>query len=284
MKDLHYTKTIENLTDDKERALYGVKDAIVSNCHFVGPADGESCLKETSNLLIKDCHFKLRYPLWHNVNSKVVDCTLYDTCRAPIWYCENVVYKNVICDSIKAVRECNNIVIEDCTINSAEFGWLCKNVKVVNTKLVSEYPFLHLTSSSFNRLQMKAKYSFQYCRDLVLEDCVLDTKDAFWHGENVVIKNCVVKGEYLAWYSKNLTFIDCEIRGTQPFCYAENLKLVNCKLYDCDLAFENTTVEADITTSVDSVKNPIGKIKAKSIGEVIVDEFARGTCEIVTEE
>ena len=114
------------------------------------------------------------------------------------------------------------------------------------------------------------------------ENCVLDTKDAFWHGENVIVKNCIVKGEYLAWYSKNLTFIDCEIRGTQPFCYAENLKLINCRLYECDLAFENTTVEADVVTSIDSVKNPIGVIKAPSIGEIIIDEFARGTCQIIT--
>ncbi len=284
MEALNHEKIIENLVTDKERALYGLTNAQVVGCEFVGPADGESCLKETSNLLIKGCDFKLRYPLWHNSNSQIVDCTMHETCRAPIWYSNNVTYKNLTCNGIKAIRECNNLVIEDCYFNSGEFAWLSQNLKVLNTKVVSEYPFFSITDSTFNRLEMKAKYSFQYCKNLVLENCVLDTKDAFWHGENVIVKNCIVKGEYLAWYSKNLTFIDCEIRGTQPFCYAENLKLINCRLYECDLAFENTTLEADVVTSIDSVKNPIGVIKAPSIGEIIIDEFARGTCQIITED
>ena len=43
-------------------------------------------------------------------------------------------------------------------------------------------------------------------------------------------------------------------------------------LFRSDLAFELSVVDADITTSVVSVKNPVsGKINAKSIGEIILD-------------
>ena len=47
----------------------------------------------------------------------------------------------------------------------------------------------------------KGKYSFQYTKNMTLENCVLDTKDAFWHAEQVTVKNSIIKGEYLAWYS-----------------------------------------------------------------------------------
>ena len=54
--------TYENLTLDEERALYGLHHAEVRNCTFAGPADGESALKECSELLVSDCDFELRYP------------------------------------------------------------------------------------------------------------------------------------------------------------------------------------------------------------------------------
>ena len=52
------------------------------------------------------------------------------------------------------------------------------------------------------------------------------------------------------------------------------MKLVNCKLINTTLAFEYCeNIDADIQSHVDSIMNPIsGTIKAKSIGEVIVEE------------
>ena len=58
-------QVFQNETFDAERALYGVHSAQVINCEFAGPADGESALKECSNIQIDNCRFLLRYPLWH---------------------------------------------------------------------------------------------------------------------------------------------------------------------------------------------------------------------------
>ena len=47
----------------------------------------------------------------------------------------------------------------------------------------------------------------------------------------------------------------------------------NCKLLNTNLAFEYSSVNADIKSNIDSVKNPTnGVIKAKKIGEIILDE------------
>jgi hypothetical protein len=93
-----------------------------------------------------------------------------------------------------------------------------------------------------------------------------------------------VKGEYLAWYAENVRFVRCKIIGTQPLCYVRGLVLEDCTMEGCDLSFENSEVEATVTGSIDSVKNPVrGFIHADSIGEVIIDEFKRsGTCDIQT--
>lgn len=144
------------------------------------------------------------------------------------------------------------------------------------------YFMLKAENLTFENVSLKGKYSFQYIKNCTFENCDFDTKDAFWHGENITVKNCRVKGEYLAWYSKNITFIDCKISGTQPLCYCENLKMINCTMTEADLAFEKSTVEAEITTPVVSIKNPkSGYIKVPSYGELIITEPT--TCEIIKE-
>ena len=76
-----------------------------------------------------------------------------------------------------------------------------------------------------------------------------------------------------------LVLRECDLRelhdhlGTQPLCYCKGLKLVNCRMIDTDLAFEKSEVEAEITTSVISIKNPkCGTIHAAGIGEIIMDD------------
>lgn len=107
----------------------------------------------------------------------------------------------------------------------------------------------------------------------MLEDCTFDTKDAFWHARNVIVKNSIIKGEYLAWYSDGLTLINCKIIGTQPFCYCRNLKLIDCEMIDTDLAFEKSEVEADVSTPIVSIKNPLaGCIRVPFAGQIIMDD------------
>ena len=67
-----------------------------------------------------------------------------------------------------------------------------------------------------------------------------------------------------------MTFIDCTIESNQGMCYMDNVVMRNCRLVNTDLCFEYCTVDAEITSHVDSVKNPIsGRIVAESIGEII---------------
>ena len=137
----------------------------------------------------------------------------------------------------------------------------------------------------FDHVTLKGKYSFQYITDAMFTDCVFDTKDAFWHAKNVLVKDSVIRGEYLGWYSENLTLENCTIRGTQPLNYCRGLKMVNCRMEQTDLAFERSQVDAEITTVVDSIKNPrSGVIRVPGVREIIMDDpLAKGRI-IVTDE
>lgn len=275
-------KIVENRFFEQERALYNLQDSKVINCKFEGEEDGESCLKEARNISVEKCYINLRYPLWHVHNFQLLDSELGENARAAFWYSSDGFIKNVTANTIKSLRNCENIKIEDSHINAKEVGWFCKKLKIKNSFFKGDYPFLRADNIEIDNSHIEGKYSLQYMNNVTITNSVLNTKDAFWHSKNVVVKNCKVNGAYLAWYSENVTFIDCEIFGTQPMCYAKKLKLINCTMKNADLSFEYSDVEAEINGYVESIKNPrSGVIVADSIGEIILkDSIVKNTAVI----
>lgn len=248
---------IENKTFDEERALYALKNSTVKNCLFKGEADGESALKESRHIEVENCGFYLRYPLWHTKNTVVRSSEMTETCRAAVWYADNIELSDCVMNGIKALRECKAVTVQGCTVNSPEFAWKCRKISIDGTVIVSEYPFFECKDLAVSATTLKGKYSFQYVTNGTIENSAFKTKDAFWHAKNVTVKDTVIDGEYTGWYSENLHFVNCTIKGTQPFCYCKGLVLENCKMPDCDLAFEKSDVTADIKGTLISIKNPL---------------------------
>ena len=270
---------IRNQKFDKERALYGLRGVSISGCDFSGPEDGESPLKECSDLSVTDSRFDLRYPFWHNEKGTYKSVYLSELCRAAFWYDMDIVIENSVLNGVKALRECTGAVLRGCEAKSTEFGWKCCGVVASDLTLESEYPFFMSEDLEFDRLKLKGKYSFQYVEDCVIRNSVLDTKDAFWHSKNVTVYDSVIKGEYLAWYSENLRLVRCRISGTQPFCCAEGLVLEDCTLEGADFAFEKSDVRADLKGSVISIRNPkSGRIELDEVEELLGWD---GSCELL---
>ena len=278
-------RTIQNQTFDEERALYGSDGIMVKDCSFDGPADGESAFKECRNVQVERSFFNLRYPFWHDHGLSIRNCEMTELCRAALWYSDHVTIENSKLYGIKALRECRNIAVRGCSIISPEFGWSTQDVRMEDCDVESEYFMMRSAGLQFYDVRMKGKYSFQYIEDAIFENCIFDTKDAFWHAKNVTVRNSVIKGEYLGWYSENVTFENCRITGTQPLCYCRGLKLKNCEMEGCDLAFERSIVEADITRPVTSIKNPLSgsRITVPAAGEIIRDiEEGTGIVQVKT--
>ncbi len=263
---------------DQERALYGSADLTLRDCRFDGPADGESALKESRNILASRCYFNLRYPFWHDDHLTIRESEMTGLCRAALWYSNHIHISDSKLHGIKAVRECSNVTLERCDIRSAEFGWSARGIRMRGGAAESEYFLMRARDVEFSDVDFRGKYSFQYIENGVFDRCRMDTKDAFWHARHVTVRDSVLKGEYLAWYSEDLTLIRCKIIGTQPFCYCKGLRLIDCEMVDTDLCFEKSEVEATLTAPVVSIKNPrSGVIRVPSVGELILDDpDARG--------
>lgn len=266
-------KIIENVRLDEERALYGSEHLLLKNVSFDGPADGESAVKECTDIGLEDCFCNLRYPFWHVHGLTIARTEMTELCRAALWYSDHISIADSRLHGIKALRECADVTMERCSVISPEFGWSVKGLRMSDTDVKGEYFMLRSENLNFRNVRLKGKYSFQYIENALFDGCELDTKDAFWHGKDILIRNSVVKGEYLGWYSDGLTFENCTIIGTQPLCYCKNLKMIDCRLLDADLCFEKSEVDARLTEPVVSIKNPrTGRITVPAVGEIIRDD------------
>lgn len=121
-------------------------------------------------------------------------------------------------------------------------------------------------------LTLYGNYSFDGARNVTIRNSRLLSKDAFWNSDNITVYDSFISGEYLGWNAKNLTLINCTVESLQGMCYIDNLVMKNCKLLNTTLAFEYSTVNAEIDSRIDSVINPTsGIIRAESIGELIME-------------
>jgi len=149
-----------------------------------------------------------------------------------------------------------------------------------------DYIFMHGSDIRINQFRLQGNYSFQYCKNVEIRNAEIHSKDAFWNTENVTVYDSVLDGEYLGWHSKNLRLVNCRISGTQPLCYATDLVMENCSMAeDADLAFEYASVQAEISGTVRSVKNPrSGRMVADGYGEIILDSHCKapGDCSVET--
>ena len=279
---------IQNIQTGQERAFYGSKNVHFKNITIDGIEQGESAFKECRNITVEETNIVLKYCVWHCHNITLYKTVIDVNSRASIWYCENIEIINCKLNGVKACRNCSNLTLKDCIINSDDFGWKAEGVKIINCKISGVTPLLDSSNATVAGAEFTAKYIFQYSDNIKMTNTTIDTKDCFWHAKNVYCKNVKFVGEYLAWYSENCVFENCEINSIQPLCYCKKLKLINCTMPNCNLAFEYSDVDADIKGHVDSIRNVLsGKIVVDSLGEYVQDEHVldcKGVIEIRPKE
>ena len=252
-----------------ERSLFGERDLEIVGCTF---DRGESPLKECRALDISDTRFLWKYPLWYCKNVNVRGGELDTGARAGMWYTENIAFRDTAIRAPKSFRRSSGITLENVEFTDArETLWSCRKVTLKNVKVLSgDYLAKDCEDVEADSLTLDGNYAFDGAKNIIIRNSTLTTKDAFWNSERVTVYSSTIRGEYLGWNSKDLTLIDCTIESLQGMCYVENLKMVGCRLVDTALAFECSSVDADIS-SVDSVFDPQnGVIKAGRIGNLII--------------
>ena len=254
-----------------ERALFQSKNLEIIDTIF---EDGESPLKESRDIELLRSAFKWKYPLWYCKNVHVKDSIWFETARAGVWYTDNITIENSPIEAPKNFRRCKDITLKNISIpDASETLWNCVDVHLWNVMAKGMYFAMQSENITADTLTLFGNYPFDGCKNVTIKSSRLISKDAFWNTENVTVYDSYISGEYLGWNSKNLTLVNCVIESLQGLCYIDNLVMKNCRLVNTSLAFEYSSVEADITSKVDSILNPkSGTIKADEIGELIIEK------------
>lgn len=261
-------KTIENIFFEGERPLFAANHLQLNHVKFY---PGHSALKEACNIRATNCEFYGKYPFWHNTNSVIENSLFTAYARAAIWYCKDIQMLNTRVEAPKMFREIDGLYLENVELSDAqECMWWCKNIRLNKVKVKNGvYIFKDSKNIKIADLNLQGNYGFQYARNVEIRNSHIQSKDAFWNTENVTVYDSVIEGEYLGWHSKNLRLGNCTIGGSQPLCYARNLVMKNCRMKEnAHLAFEYSTLNAEINSAVTSIKNPSeGEIFAHRIGD-----------------
>ena len=264
-------KLIQNERFTGERSLFSSLEVDIRDCVF---EDGESPLKESKRVRLDGCIFRWKYPLWYCDGVSVRGTTLTESARSGIWYTKNITMNDCVIDAPKTFRRSSDIVLKSVRMPGGEDSmWSCRNVTLYDVSVKGDYFGMNSVGVTANGLHISGNYAFDGAMNVMIRGARLISKDAFWNCENVVVEDSLIVGEYLGWNSRNVKFVNCTIESNQGLCYMENVVLENCKLINTDLAFEYSTVNAEVTSPIVSVKNPTsGRIVAESIGEIIMEE------------
>ena len=229
----------------EDRALYNLQKADVLDCVF---AEGGSALKQARDVKLENCSFSQGYPLWHVEKFHLHDSRMDENTRAPMWYCRRGLITDSELSGPKALRECRDITLRDCTVTSEEFGWKSRGITVTDSTLDTDRLFLDSRDVRLDKVKMSGDSSFQYTENATIRNSILESADAFRHSKNVTLENCLVMGGNLGWYSEGLTLRRCRILGARPLCHCKDLHLEDCVLEDAEGAFEYSDVSASIAT------------------------------------
>lgn len=254
-----------------ERALFQGENLRIIDTIF---ADGESPLKECHDIELYGCMFKWKYPLWYAKNITAKNCTWFEMGRAGVWYTKNIKVEDSAIEAPKNFRRCEDVTLKNVSFpNASETLWHCNGVSMEHINAKGDYFAMNSQNMKISNLTLYGNYSFDGAKNVEIHSSHLLSKDAFWNSENITVYDSFISGEYLGWNAKNLTLINCTIESLQGMCYIDNLVMKNCKLLNTTLAFEYSTVDADIVGKIDSVMNPSGGvIRADSITELIIEK------------
>lgn len=254
-----------------ERALFQGRHLCLSECVF---EDGESPLKESEDIQLKDCLFRWKYPLWYSEHISLNNCTLFDMARAGIWYTKDISLKDCRIEAPKSFRRASNIRLENVVFSDAkETLWNCSGIFMKHVTVKGDYFAMNCSEAEIDDFQLIGNYGFDGAKNIVVRNAKMLTKDAFWNCENVVVYDSFISGEYFGWNSSNVTLVNCTVESLQGMCYMKNIVMKNCRLIHTTLSFEYSTVDAEIEGKIDSVKNPLsGRIRCEEIGELIMED------------
>lgn len=141
-----------------ERPLFAEKDAVITRTTF---GEGESPLKESHNITMKDAIFKWKYPLWYSKHVNV-DHTIFETMsRSGIWYTDDISITNSTLQAPKLFRRSHHISLKNDHFSDADETLRnCSDIRIENVQARGNYFAMNSDSIYVDHLDLMGNYVF----------------------------------------------------------------------------------------------------------------------------
>lgn len=131
------TEKISNKYYTGERPLFNKSNLEIDKTIF---GEGESPLKESDNIRLKDSSFQWKYPLWYAKDITADNCTWAKMARAGVWYTDNILIKDTFIEAPKNFRRCKELTLSNVVMpNAEETLWNCDGVTMENVSANGDY-------------------------------------------------------------------------------------------------------------------------------------------------
>lgn len=156
----------------------------------------------------------------------------YMNLRYPLWH-----DKCVKLDGVTMTENCRaalwyaeGLKIENSRLLGIKALRECNNAMLSKTKIVSPEFGWRSKNVLLSDCEIESEYLFLLAADLKLDNVKFKGKYSFQYVENAVIENSLLDTKDAFWHTKNVTVRNSVVKGEYLGWYSENLTLIDCKI------------------------------------------------------
>lgn len=213
--------------------MYNLEEQKV-NTYEYQQFDEERALYGKKDIQVKSCSFDGP----QDGESALKECNniLVENCffnlRYPFWHVNGGVIRD--CEMTEQCRAAfwydHNILVEKTKLHGIKAFRECHDVSFRDCDIISPEFLWRCSDILLNQSKMVSEYAWFESKNAIIDQLHLEGKYTFQYVENVKITNSILDTKDAFWHSKNVTVCDSVVKGEYLGWYSENLKFVRCKI------------------------------------------------------
>lgn len=133
-------------------------------------------------------------------------------------------------DGESALKECHNIVVEDCFWNLRYPFWHDTNLKISGAELTENCRAALWYSNQIviENSKLHGIKALRECADVAIRRCDIISPEFGWFVNDILMEDTIIEGEYFMMRSNRLRFQDVQLNGKYSFQYITDSVFENC--------------------------------------------------------
>lgn len=196
--------------------------------------DQERALYGSNDLIIRNVSFSGEA----DGESAVKECknivveNCYFNLRYPFWHVHGLkITDTIMTENCRAsLWYSDNILIQSTKMHGIKALRECLNVSIKNCEIISPEFGWSVTGCNLENVTAVSEYFMMRSKELHFENVKFKGKYSFQYIENAYFNNCEFDTKDAFWHGKNITVLNSVVKGEYLAWYSDNLTFENCTI------------------------------------------------------